>query len=81
MSSSDRLAYQKTIPWKHWYSNVKLTCDADGTITRRVWCTYFDASDAQIGRFDCEPTQCAGQGKMQPGEESVVEKAYRFTDE
>lgn len=78
-----RQAYQRSLSWAYYYSNIKRTVDAANpdVLVSQVWCTYYDAADKEVGRFDCAPTTCANQGFVRPGEVFVREKCYRVESE
>ncbi len=75
-----RLAYEKTIPWTYYYSNVKHARSGD-VITSQCWCSYFDGSDTAVGTFTYPTTQSkysSDESSIADGQSRIYEKCYKF---
>ncbi len=77
-----RLAYQETIQWAYYWSNVTHTRIGD-MIQSQVWCFYYDATDTKVGEFHCEPTMVKfnpdNHDDILDGKSETGEQCYRFT--
>ncbi len=73
-------AYEATISWTHYYSNVKSTRAGRDIMVKR-WCTYFDAAERQVGEYSYDEYAVpfnTDKHDIKDGEVKLFEKAYRF---